>query len=188
VLDAGAGEGQYAGHFGRQRYVGVDLGVGDPAWDYRRLGAVADLTSLPFREGSFDACINIVTLEHVKEPGQALGEIAHSLKPGGSLLLVVPQEWEVHQSPHDYWRFTRHGVRRLLEEAGFVDIGIEPVGGLFRLLSRRLLNGVQVVPILLVPVAALLLGPPALILPVLDFLDRQRDFTLGYICLARKSS
>ena len=29
VLDAGAGEGQYRHSFGRQRYVGVDLGVGD---------------------------------------------------------------------------------------------------------------------------------------------------------------
>ncbi len=34
--------------------------------------------------------------------------------------------------------------------------------------------------------AALFLGPPALALPLLDFLDRDRNFTLGYICLAKK--
>ena len=101
---------------------------------------------------------------------------------------MVPHEWEVHQSPHDYWRFTRHGIRYLLEEAGFQQIRIEPVGGFFRLLARRLLNGLQVVPLPLFPVAALFLAPPALILPAFDFLDRQRDFTLGYICTARKSS
>jgi SAM-dependent methyltransferase len=188
VLDAGAGEGQYAHYFDRQRYVGVDLGVGDAAWDYRGLQAVADLTALPFHDGSFDACISIVTLEHVKEPARALGEIARSLKPGARVLLVVPHEWEVHQSPHDYWRFTRHGIRYLLDEAGFQEIRIEPVGGFFRLLARRLANAMQVVPLPLLPVAALFLAPPALILPAFDFLDRQRDFTLGYICTARRSS
>ena len=33
VLDAGAGEGQYARHFSRHRYCGVDLAVGDAAGD-----------------------------------------------------------------------------------------------------------------------------------------------------------
>lgn len=188
VLDAGAGEGQYARYFKRQRYTGVDLGVGDAAWDYGRLHAVADLTALPFHDESFDACISIVTLEHVKEPARALGEIARSLKPGARVLLAVPHEWEVHQSPHDYWRFTRHGIHYLIEEAGFQDIRIEPVGGFFRLLARRLANGMQVVPLPLLPVAALLFAPPALILPLFDFLDRQRNFTLGYICTARKFS
>src|ERR1035438_7818061 len=37
VLDAGAGEGQYAGHFARQKYCGVDLAVGDAGWDYSKL-------------------------------------------------------------------------------------------------------------------------------------------------------
>jgi SAM-dependent methyltransferase len=188
VLDAGAGEGQYAHYFKRQRYVGVDLGVGDAAWDYGRLQALADLTALPFHDESFDACISIVTLEHVKEPATALGEIARSLKPGARILLVVPHEWEVHQSPHDYWRFTRHGIQYLLERAGFQEIRIEPVGGFFRLLARRLANGMQAVPLPLLPVAALLFALPAFILPAFDFLDRQRDFTLGYICTARKSS
>ena len=183
-----AGEGQYAHYFKRQRYVGVDLGVGDAAWDYGRLQALADLTALPFHDESFDACISIVTLEHVKEPATALGEIARSLKPGARILLVVPHEWEVHQSPHDYWRFTRHGIQYLLERAGFQEIRIEPVGGFFRLLARRLANGMQAVPLPLLPVAALLFALPAFILPAFDFLDRQRDFTLGYICTARKSS
>ena len=42
VLDAGAGEGQYAHHFSRQRYCAIDLAVGDVAWDYSRLSAVAE--------------------------------------------------------------------------------------------------------------------------------------------------
>ena len=75
VLDAGAGERVHAKYFKGRHYVAVDLGVGDASWDYGKLDAIADLTALPFREASFDACINIVTLEHVREPGCALQEI-----------------------------------------------------------------------------------------------------------------
>lgn len=186
VLDAGAGETAHARYFERQRYLALDLGVGDPQWNYTRLDVVGDLTALPFRPRSFDACINIVTLEHVREPALALREIHAALNIDGRLLLVVPHEWEVHQSPHDYFRYTRHGIAYLLENAGFQDFTIEPVGGYFRLLSRRLLNGLQFFPGPLVVLAALFLVPPALILPLFDRLDKQHNFTLGYICMARK--
>src|SRR5215472_5165145 len=140
VLDAGAGEGQYAGLFDAQRYCGVDLAVGDAAWNYGRLDAIADLAALPFPAEAFDATIHIVTLEHVPEPAAVVRELARTLAPAGTLLLIAPHEWEVHQAPHDYFRYTRHGLEYLLVKAGFSEIGIEPVGGYFRLLSRRLMN------------------------------------------------
>jgi SAM-dependent methyltransferase len=191
VLDAGAGEGRHARFFAHARYCGVDLAVGDPSWNYRSLDAVADLAALPFRDGAFAACINIVTLEHVRDPHGVVRELARALEPGGRLLLAAPHEWETHQAPHDYFRYTRHGLAYLLEQAGFVSIDIRPAGGYFRLLSRRMLNGLQFFTggarwIGFLP-AALLLGPPALALPFLDFLDRDRNFTLGYICTAEKA-
>jgi len=186
VLDGGAGEGRYARFFRRQRYVSVDSGIGDPQWDYRRLDVVGDLVSLPFCAGSFDACLNVVTLEHVREPTRAVAEMAQALAPGGRLLLIAPQDWEIHQAPHDYFRFTRYGLRCLLEGAGFAAIHVRPVGGFFRLLSRRLLNGLQYFRGIWFLMAALALAPPALLLPVFDGLDRDRSFTLGYICTARK--
>ncbi len=188
VLDAGAGEGVHAAYFKRQRYCSVDLGIGDAAWNYGGLDAVADLASLPFAAGSFDACINIVTLEHVREPALVIAELARVLGPGGRILLVVPHEWEVHQSPHDYFRYTRHGVAYLLEKAGFGIEELRPIGGFFRLLSRRLLNGLQFFPGILFLPAALILVPPALVLPWFDSLDKERNFTLGYICTARVRS
>ena len=189
VLDAGAGEGQYRGHFARQRYCGVDLAVGDRSWDYSRLDALADLRALPFRSGAFDAAIHIVTIEHLREPGEALREMARTLAPGGMLLVAAPHEWEVHQAPHDYFRYTRHGLAYLLEKAGFEVCEMRAAGGYFRLLARRLLNGLQFFTggirwLCFIP-AAILLVPPALILPLLDSLDGDRNFTVGYICTAR---
>ncbi len=188
VLDAGAGESPHAPLFAGRRYVAVDLGIGDADWNYSRLDARADLAALPFRERSFDACIHIVTLEHVPRPAEVLSEIARVLKPGGRLLIVAPQDWEIHQAPHDYYRYTRHGLRYLLTAAGFDIDSIEPMGGFFRLLQRRVLNALQFFRGIWFVFALLAAAPAALILPAFERLDRRRDFTLGYVCLARRQS
>ncbi len=167
-------------------YTGLDLGVGDQQWDYSRLDVVGDLAALPFPDQHFDAALNVVTLEHVRDPHRVIQELGRVLKAGGQLLLIAPQEWEVHQHPHDYFRYTRFGLRHLLEQAGFEKIEVRPVGGYFRLMSRRLLNGLQFFPGPLMLVAGLFLAPPALLFPLLDGLDREKNFTLGYVCIAQK--
>ena len=186
VLDAGAGEARHALLFSAQRYTPVDLGIGDDTWNYRNLSAIADLTALPFASSSFDAAINVVTLEHIAEPAAALAEIARVLAPGAPLLIVAPHQWEVHQAPHDYFRYTRYGLRYMLENAGFFVDRVHPAGGLFRLLSRRLLAATQMFPYPWRIIALVLFAPPALVLPVFDSLDRTSDFTLGYIAHARR--
>ncbi|MEP7365428.1 MAG: class I SAM-dependent methyltransferase [Acidobacteriota bacterium] len=186
VLDAGAGEGQYAHHFKGQRYTGVDLGIGDAAWNYAGLDCVGDLERLPFADGRFDGCLNVVTLEHVKDPQRVLCELGRVLRAGGELLVVAPHEWEEHQEPHDYWRFTRYGLRMLLERAGFEEITVEPVGGFFRLLARRLAHAPRMLPWPLGLIAVVGLAPWVLVLPALDGLDQRKNFTLGFVGRGRK--
>jgi SAM-dependent methyltransferase len=190
VLDAGSGEGQHAEHFAHCRYIGVDLAVGEASWDYSRLDARADLARLPFPDRCFAAALNIVVLEHVPDPAGVLAELARVLQPGGRLLLVAPQEWCVHQAPHDYYRYTRYGLELLARAAGFRSIRIEPIGGFFTLLGRRLLDSILYFQggwrwILFLPVA-LAAGPTGLVLPWLDFLDGNKDATLAYTCLAER--
>ena len=178
VLDAGAGEAQYAALFRGVDYVAVDLGIGDASWEYDALDAIAALELLPFRDNTFDAALNVVTLEHVREPKAVLAEIARVLKPGGRLLLVTPFEWEEHQQPHDYYRYTQYGLRYLVESVGLTVDSIKPAGGLFRLLSRRLFNAGQS-KLWLVPLVA----PMALLAPLLD---RDGPYTVGHTTVARK--
>jgi SAM-dependent methyltransferase len=190
VLDAGAGECRYRGYFNRVRYTAVDLGIGDRSWDYSLVHAVADLEQLPFADGSFQAAVNVVVLEHTRRPGQVLQEIGRVLAPGGRLLLIVPQEWGMHQGPHDYFRFTRHGLEYLLREAGFASFTIAPIGGFFTLLGRRLLDTIVFTMHgwrwLLFPFVAVAAGPAGLMVPWFDGLDREKHTTLGYACLATR--
>lgn len=191
VLDAGSGEGRHREAFAGRRYVGVDLAVGDADWDYSGLDVTGDLSRLPFRDGSFDAALNVVVLEHTRDPQAVINEIARVLRPGGRLLLVAPQQWEVHQQPNDFFRFTRYGVELLLERAGLQVETLEPTGGHFTLLARRLVGSLNFFQggarWLLFPFVAALAAAPALILPSLDSLDSEKDTTLAYRCFARKS-
>ncbi|MCA9287394.1 MAG: hypothetical protein KDA05_02350, partial [Phycisphaerales bacterium] len=41
------------------------------------------------------------------------------LKPGGTLILTAPLFFQENEPPHDYYRFTQHGLRHLLNAAGF---------------------------------------------------------------------
>ena len=190
VLDAGAGEGGHAEYFSRSRYVAVDLGVGNGSWDYSKLSAVADIADLPFAEATFDAVLQVVVLEHVPRPDKAVREMARVLRRGGRALIVVPLSWEVHQAPHDYFRYTSHGLRWLIERAGLTAVSLEPIGGFFTLLARRMLNSIQFFQRgllwFLFPIVALVAGSAGLLLPSLDGLDRRKDFTLGYVCIAEK--
>jgi SAM-dependent methyltransferase len=192
VLDAGAGECQYAHLFSHCRYVAIDWGLGDATWDYSRLDAVADLGALPCRPDTFDAAINLVVLEHTREPERVISELGRVLKAGAPLLLIAPQDWAVHQAPHDYFRYTRYGLAWLLEKAGLSVRSIEPAGGFFTLLGRRLLDGALFFQggwrWLLFPAAVVLAGPAGILLPWLDFLDLERNTTLGYVCVAVKPS
>ncbi len=191
VLDAGAGEQRYAALFTKHRYLAVDSAVGDAAWDYSRLHLLADLEHLPLAPCSFDAAICVVVLEHTREPLRVLREIGCALRPGGRLFLVVPHEWEVHQAPHDYFRYTRHGLEYLLDASGFRVRRLDPVGGFFWMMGRRSINSLSffqggarwIAFVLLAPVFGFIVP---LLLYFADSLDRRRDFTLGYVCEAER--
>lgn len=193
LLDAGAGECRYAGLFSRQTYVALDNTVGDAAWDYSKLDAIGDLESIPFARSTFDAVISIVVLEHTHEPRRVISEMARVLRPGGKLFLVVPSQWEIHQAPHDYFRFTRYGVEYLLCKSGFRPVTLDAVGGFFWLLARRCVNLLTFFQsgakwaafILLAPFFGFLFP---LLLYLADPLDEKREFTLGYVCIAERKA
>ncbi len=139
ILDAGAGECQYAPAFSHCHYVSCDRAVGDASWDYRKISVVADLTALPFRTAAFDAVICTQTLEHVSEPQLVTSELANVLRSGGRLYLSVPFLGDpIHQEPYDFYRYTHYSLKGLVEKAGLSPISVSPLGGLWLLLCSYL--------------------------------------------------
>jgi SAM-dependent methyltransferase len=138
VLDAGAGECIYRPLFPGGGYVAVDRGIGDGAWNYGKLDALADLERAPFAAATFDAVVCTETLEHVARPGAVLRELRRVVRGGGLLVLTVPFLQPVHQAPHDYFRYTPFGIRHLLSEAGFEVDELTAAGGFFTFLRLQL--------------------------------------------------
>jgi SAM-dependent methyltransferase len=130
VLDLGCGERPWEGLFGRARCIGLDIGV-----DGARPDVIAQGEALPFAEGAFDIVFSSQVLEHVPEHRAALHECARTLRSGGQLVLSVPFYWPLHEEPQDLRRFTNHGLRRELEDAGFDDISIQPDTGSLTMVS-----------------------------------------------------
>ena len=128
VLDVGSGGSPYRSLLGPKvtGYVALDRPGTDPAPD-----VIGDAQQLPFADASFDAVFSTQVFEHVPSPDAAVSEAARVLRPGGRFLLAVPGVWPTHESPHDYWRFTRHGLARLFDAHGLDLDGLEALGGLW---------------------------------------------------------
>ena len=55
-----------------------------------------DAFALPFADGTFDVVFHQGLLEHFRNPDDLIAENARVLKPGGYLLVDVPQRWHYY--------------------------------------------------------------------------------------------
>lgn len=137
VLDVGAGEAPYRELFAEQAYVTLDYADTPHSGEVDLRGA-AD--AIPAVDGSFDAIVCTQVLEHVPRPLQALHEFHRVLRPGGVLMATVPFAWEEHETPFDFFRYTRYGIEQLLADAHFEEIEVRPRTDCFTTLAQLVLN------------------------------------------------
>jgi SAM-dependent methyltransferase len=86
------------------RQPNVDYTASDlDAFRYRHIAGFreADLTNLPFDDESYDVMICSHVLEHVPDDRKALGEMWRVLKPGGQLLVMVPEALDGRPTDED---------------------------------------------------------------------------------------
>lgn len=110
--------------------------------DTAAVDILADLNKpLPLEDGIADTVLMTSVLEHLSTPAMALAETRRILRTDGALLLQVPFLYRVHEEPHDYFRYTRFGIRSLLEQAGLDVVAGETYGNLAAVMVDLLAKG-----------------------------------------------
>ena len=98
--------------------------------DWQVAGRIADITGLPFADGSFDTVIAMHMLYHVADQGRAVAEIARVLRPGGRAVVTTNG---------------RDNLRALydINARAFGVDGVDPEAALFGFETARTLLGAQ---------------------------------------------
>ena len=126
TLDVGSGTSErYSFRSQASEYIRMDVAPGS------NVDVVGRAEAIPFPDDSFDSIVSTQVFEHVENPEQAAREVCRVLKKGGHLLITVPQWNELHEEPHDYWRYTRYGLQTLFERQGCALVRMTPRGGYF---------------------------------------------------------
>ncbi|XP_038179952.1 alkylated DNA repair protein alkB homolog 8 isoform X2 [Arvicola amphibius] len=108
VADIGCGNGKYLGINKKLYMIGCDHSQNllDICRERKFQALVCDALSIPFRSGSFDACISIAVIHHFSTAERrvaALQELVRLLRPGGQALIYVwamEQEYKNHKSKY----------------------------------------------------------------------------------------
>src|SRR6185295_5963796 len=79
-------------------------------------------------------------LTYLTEPRRMLEEAHRVLRPGGTVIVEFTQIAPLWNPPHDYWRFTGFGAKRLLDETGFEIVEVIPIGGLWAAVGLQVLR------------------------------------------------
>jgi len=63
--------------------------------EYKKINSikpeVQSLTSLPYKDGSFDVVVSSEVIEHIKDDKKAFSELSRVLKKGGKLIITTPE-------------------------------------------------------------------------------------------------
>ena len=189
VLDAGAGDAPYRELFAHTDYKTTDW-TESPHPGARSADIIASLDALPVEDASFDVVLCTQVLEHVAEPALVLAELRRVLRDGGELWLTVPFVGELHEEPHDHYRYTSYGLQGLCERAGFGEVRTWPLGGYFTAMAQLARN---MGPATGVSAGSNDLGRRVLAagfrgvaraLPALDRFDRRRALPIGFAARA----
>ena len=128
ILDVGCSSGvllETLRSLGYEQLYGIDISE-DSIDLARRRGLsqvhVMDATRMDFPQASFDVIISSDSLEHIEDDAAVGREFHRLLRPAGRLILYVPAHpflWSGHDVVnHHFRRYTRRGLKRLIEAAG----------------------------------------------------------------------
>lgn len=188
VLDVGAGNyPRYKHLFTFDEYVRMDTTPGEG------IDIVGKAEEIPAPQNSFDSIVCTQVLGDIYEPRKAVDEMYRILRTGGTILLTESLFDPLHDEPHDFWRYTEHSLRRLVEGAGFTTEVLERRGGYQSVMAQlqarywiERLNAGKKWYARPLSLFFKVLGKWARFLDKKDTSRAGKLFTQGYILIARK--
>jgi len=87
-----------------------------------------EMEKLPVGNGSQDSVLCFNVLEHIFDDKNLLVEVSRVLKNKGKFLGSVPFLVNVHSDPNDFRRMTEQFLQKNLEENGFNNVKVKPIG------------------------------------------------------------
>jgi len=103
-------------------------------------GILSQCDPIPLDDNTADVLICTEVLEHVPDPKQFLGELIRVTRPGGNMLITVPDArseafvaatapLEYFQEPNHIRVYNKEGFRALIDEAGLEVVDHRFIGG-----------------------------------------------------------
>ena len=125
-------------------------------------------------------------LEHIKNIENCFKNINSILEKEGTLYGSTPFMYHIHESPNDYFRFTKQFLNEFLVENDFTNIEIKTLGtGIFCNMYSSLFNHTKRIPLLNV-----VLFPAVIIIDniiSIFFKNLKNINPLGYFFIAKKN-
>lgn len=136
VLEVGCSAGMFLHHVRPlvQEIVGIDFDQVSAAYAAKKCHCpvyTTDIRETPLEESYFDVIVAFQTLEHVADPHEFIGTLARYLRPGGVMMIEIPNLYDalahVYDLPNHYtfyyhaahlWYFTAKSLAKLMTGHG----------------------------------------------------------------------
>jgi SAM-dependent methyltransferase len=138
LLDIGCGNKPYKKYLETRvtEYVGCDIEQSS----LEVVDVICSATNIPLENDSFDTIICTQVLEHIADHLSVIKEAHRLLKKGGVAIFSVPFVYQIHEAPHDFFRFSKYGIKHLVESSEFELIECYPNGGKWATIGLMLSN------------------------------------------------
>jgi SAM-dependent methyltransferase len=111
-LENGCGVGMYIQHLTpfAEKVIGLEYDF-ERATEARQKSPLITNASgevLPFMDGAFDAILSHEVLEHIQDDRAAVCEMVRVARPGGRIIIFVPNRWYPFETHGVYWKGIYH--------------------------------------------------------------------------------
>lgn len=170
VLDLGAGSKPYKKFFSNKQYESCDI-IGEQTY-------ICDSEKIPVENKYYDSVFSNQVFEHIPHPWITIREVNRILKPFGTFVITVPQSEEIHGSPNHFYQYTKYGLIKLVEDAGFKVLKIEQKGKWFTMNAEQFRKACRYnfhIGIFLWPLSEILFPLVGIILDFFEFSGLQGE-------------